>query len=450
MGRFHRLAPFALSLAPLLASSPALAHETPSAEAAEAAFLAHLEHVSKPVTCFAPGTDPAYVEALTRAHGTGHDPLLQPGFEEFSRYRLSNRWTATATDGGGLAQGQRTTLTWSYIPDGTAIPPQLQGESSNPSSLFAWLNGIYGNFNAWHPLFVQVFERWSELTGITYVYQPTDDGATMFSAGGQLGVRGDIRVGAHLIDGNSNVLAYNFFPNTGDMVLDANDSFFNNTGSGSLRMRNVLAHEHGHGLGMDHVCPVNQSKLMEPFVSTLFDGPQHDDILAGQRGYGDLFEKDLNDVSATASPLGTLATPITLEPVSIDDNGDIDWYSFSVTGATNVTAQVTPIGFTYLEGPQNANGSCTAGTNFNSLVLHDLAVSLVGTNGSTVLASANSTGVGEAESVSWELPSAGTYYVRVNGSATDNVQLYQLVVTAGLFSDGFETGNTGAWSSVGP
>ena len=32
--------------------------------------------------------------------------------------------------------------------------------------------------------------------------------------------------------------------------------------------------EHGHGIGQAHVCPIGSMKLMEPFVSTIFDGMQ--------------------------------------------------------------------------------------------------------------------------------------------------------------------------------
>jgi len=120
-------------------------------------------------------------------------------------------------------------------------------------------------------------------------------------ASGVLGVRGDVRISGHFIDGNSGVLAYNFFPNFGDMVIDTGDNTYNNTASNSLILRNILAHEHGHGLGISHVCPVNQTKLMEPFLTTAFDGPQPDDILAGNRGYGD--DNEHNDTPGTATGL---------------------------------------------------------------------------------------------------------------------------------------------------
>ncbi|MCQ6458457.1 matrixin family metalloprotease, partial [Vibrio parahaemolyticus] len=89
-------------------------------------------------------------------------------------------------------------------------------------------------------------------------------------------VRGDVRIGGHTIDGSSGTLAYNFFPNTSDMVIDTADSFYSVTTDNSLRLRNVIMHEAGHGLGISHVESNNGSFLMEPFINLGFDGPQFD------------------------------------------------------------------------------------------------------------------------------------------------------------------------------
>lgn len=245
-----------------------------------------------PAMCFAPDTDPEYAYAINQ--------LIE--FPLTIRFQQTNRWTRTATDGTGLTQGTPTTITYSFVPDGTTVP-DLIGVSGS-SSLISWLNGLYGNQATWQALFEQVFDRWSELIGTTYVYEPNDDGANLNNGLGILGVRGDVRIAAISIDGGGGVLAYNNFPNDGDMVLDANDSFYNNLSSNSLRLRNIIAHEHGHGLGMLHVCPAVGTKLMEPFISTAYNGPQLDDILNGHRHYGDPMEP-MTDNPATAPDLGT-------------------------------------------------------------------------------------------------------------------------------------------------
>ena len=281
-----------------------------------------------PVTfCLAPG---ASDELMTTV-----GPL--PEIFSDNRYQASTRWSATATNGGGLVQGDPTVITWSLVPDGTIINAAIpgQGEVTGPSNLFAWLNTLYpGGQAEWLPLFEDIFDRWAELSGITYVFEPNDDGGSMpipnvsSGAPGLVGVRGDVRISAHRIDANGsgglNVLAYNYFPNTGDMVLDSEDSFFNNQAGNSLGFRNVLAHEHGHGLGFSHVCPVEQTKLMEPIASLAFDGPQHDDILAINRNYGDPLEH--NDTTGTATDLGALSAGTTMiDTVSMDGTSDQDF-----------------------------------------------------------------------------------------------------------------------------
>ena len=162
----------------------------------------------------------------------------------------NDHWSTTATgEGGQQVQGQPVTLRWSFVPDGTIIPGgEISGEPTNdPSNLRAWLAGIYGGSaggpaasQPWFPIFQAVFDNIAAETGLRYVYEPNDDGATLSSAAsgtGVAGVRGDVRISGHALDGNSNVLAYNYFPDYGDMVIDTTDNFFNDTSSDSLRLR---------------------------------------------------------------------------------------------------------------------------------------------------------------------------------------------------------------------
>ncbi|MHC4697243.1 MAG: matrixin family metalloprotease [Planctomycetota bacterium] len=378
-----------------------------------------------PAICFAPGTPPEVVEAAYGALEDAQGGL--PGVDRFE-FQDGNRWSETAVSGGGLAQGDPTVLTWSYLPDGTFIDG-LIGEPPGNSNLRSWLNGIYGDFGTWHALFVQVFDRWAELTGVTYIYEPNDDGASFPGPRGVLGVRGDVRIGGHFIDDDLGILAYNFFPEGGDMVLDSADSFYNNTGNNSHRLRNVLAHEHGHGLGISHVCPVDFTKLMEPFVSTLFDGPQHDDTLAANRGYGDRFEH--NDTSSTATDLGAVnvGSTITVQDVSVDDDSDVNWYGVTLPAGAQITLTVTPVGSTYPSGPQHPIfGVCSADTPFNSLAQSDLGVQVLAPDAATIRASVDLNPAGFAETITNLdlVDGAGTYFLRVFGGTANAAQLYYL------------------------
>ncbi|MEM7348780.1 MAG: matrixin family metalloprotease [Chloroflexota bacterium] len=347
-------------------------------------------------------------------------------------YELASHWSpaSTATGDGSAAQGESLTLTWSIIPDGTAMPAQGGEDTTCNSSLIADLNTVYGVGN-WQAEIENVFNDWSSKTGNNYVRELNDDGAAWPTSIGVLGTRGDIRIGGCTIDGNSGILGYNFFPNNGDMKIDSKDSFYTASNL-TTSFHNIISHEHGHGAGIEHVCPVNQTKLMEPFLTTAFKGLQHDDIRAIQRHYGDFNELIGvgNDAAAQATLLGTPPDNVTttMSQVSIDDNSDTDWYSFMASHSVKkVTLSVTPVGSTYLSGPQFNNGSCSAGSSINTLAIHNLTVELIDSDQTTVIATGNSNGTGLAETLTEvALGAAGTKYIRVTGDSTNDLQLYDL------------------------
>lgn len=386
--------------------------------------------------CFAPGTSNDLVQSFeTAVFGLN---------AAIPRYQANSRWSSTATNGGGLTQGTPTTLRYSFVPDGTTVPDGV-GEGAGVSNLFQFLDGIYGNTATWQALYAGVFARWSQLSGLTYVFEPNDDGASLFGNAGVIGVRGDLRMAGKPIDGNSGVLAYNFFPNGGDMVIDTNDTFYSNLSNNSIRLRNVLSHEHGHGMGQSHVCPIQQTKLMEPFFSAAFDGPRHDDIRLAQRHYGDPSEPD--NTRATANLIGPLtpgpatvlgAVPAPAVPngsvLSIDGDGEEDYFRISVDAPRGLTVIATPIGSSYDSSAQACSGqtaSCCSGNIINSAAMANLAIEFQDANGAS-LGTVDAQPAGTAESGIAILPAAGDYYVRVFeiGPAPES-QLYFLSLQVG-------------------
>lgn len=379
--------------------------------------------------CFSPGTP----DDVMRYYNQLTQP--QPAGDVGIYFVTTSRWSGST--------GSPRVLTWSFIPDGVIVDGETNELFSRMDSLFASAGGRA----KWIAQFEACFDRWALLTGtsytrITYNGNDWDDGTAFGTAGGA--TRGDIRIAMITQDGAFNVLAYNYYPSTGgDMVLDRAENWASSSG-GYLFLRNVLMHEHGHGLGLRHSCPTNQTKLMEPFLNTGFDGPQHDDIRGGQRLYGDDFED--NNSAGAARYLGVLGpgVPLSLGDVpgaavadgsllSIDANGEADWFRFTVTGTRALTCVLNPVGLTYDASTQNdSDGSCNSGTIIDSLAIANLNVQILSSNGSTVLATGASTTAGEPEVLTdVTLPTAGDYYVRVYESgAPSSSQLYRLSLLA--------------------
>jgi len=226
------------------------------------------------------------------------------------------------------------------------------------------------------------------------------------------------------------------------MVIDADDFVgnFNSSASSYRFMRNTIAHEHGHGTGYIHTVPCNNTKLMEPSLSTSFDMLEIDDIRGAQRNYGDRFAG--NNLASNAKDFGDLTSPAVHSVIekSLSTNGsagfnnsDEDWFRFTIDSAQNVVISVDPTGGSYVNGQQDSG--CSGDT---STIVADqagnLAVELRNAAGTTVLMSSNAGAAGVTETINAAGLAAGEYTVRVNDAGPNNnqtVQLYDLTIRVG-------------------
>lgn len=407
----------ALTASPFLLSS----HEAESqSESAVSDSALHGESLS---CCadFVPGTDPRFVQAITKAlhekYGGGGD------------FTPIARWPG--------ANGDPIELTWSFVPDGTPL---------SGSTLFAKMDGNYsgsGGRAAWIAFFTDAFARWDELTGIKFtrvvVENEADDGAP-WGQPGQPGLRGDIRIRATNLN-NTSLLAFAQLPNmigAGDITFNA-DAWVNwqstpwmtPAGTGFER---TTCHEIGHAIGLDHVFPstsVIDTKLMtdvgQPVGESSY-GPQHDDLRGGQEFYGDFAEP--NDSVATAWPFAlptqtlpaptafigrasvhprgwfTVGTDTTgMGTLSIDSPSDVDVFELSVTQKTATQISLVEVGLMYQAGPTPGQLSW-----INSEFIYDLQLELLDRTGA-VIATATPAG----DSINAALRVVGEpYYVRVS------------------------------------
>lgn len=352
----------------------------------------------------------------------------------------SVRWTTTATDGPGIALGQPITLTWSIVQEGVNVDG-----SGTPSDLKAKFDAAFGSRAAWKDLLQEVFDQWEAKTGITYVHVP-DDGATFPGSDGVLGQRGDIRIGGTDIDGSGDgIIAFNYFPASGgDMVIDTanTDDTFSIADDNFRLVKNTVSHEHGHGLGFGHVCPLDGTKIMEPRLADDFDHSGHDDIANANRKYADAYESNgRNDSFATAIDLGVGITQ-TLgdgsDPLrqiaGLDSVFDEDFYALNLAAGDSISFVMRPQGTTFSFADDN--GQLCDGVETSALasgLVMDMSIQFLDVDGISVLAQAVTSGVGANEFIpKTVVPVSGTYFVRVFtsdqqlASDDDQVQLYAL------------------------
>lgn len=400
---------------------------------------APLSNTGPVAACYAPDTDPNVI-ANTEAY---------LGRVWGSRFYAGGSWNS-----GGVINTP-VNVTWSLVPDGVSIGSGV-GEAVANSDLFARMDAQFASLGGratWIAKITSAFNRWQALTGVNYTrvtngVNDWDDGAAWGSDASA--TRGMVRISMKNIDGANGILAYNQFPGGGgggDMVLDRsegwNDSFVD-----YRWLRNIVGHEHGHGLGLNHVCPITNSKLMEPFASNSFDGPQQDDIRGVQYLYGDIYEP--NASSAAATVLGALNNGSTITvgnvplpntsnaaTVSIANTLDSDWYEFSLASNRVVTVTATPIGSNYDDSPQNGSlsGNCSNNNFTNALALGNLSLQLWSEAGPTQLVSTNTAAAGSAEVISQYLLSPpGNYQIKVNCTtlAAGESQLYKLTIVSDL------------------
>jgi len=330
-------------------------------------------------------------------------------------FQLAGRWPG--------AQGDATTLTWSILPDGTPIAG-FNGEPSSPSNLVSQFRAFYGEANdpgdtdytdeAWFGQMKSSFDRWSSVSGLTLTYQANDDGASFIGSAGSA-TRGDMRIGGHAIDGSGGVLAYNFLPASGgDGVIDtAGDSYLNQIND-SRKLRNVVTHEVGHGLGLLHTTGIadNLMNATTP-VNPTFDGPQLDDILGIQRLYG-----DANEIVIGADAVDQAVGRYETDFVSIDGIGDTDVFMFTIGADGMFSALLDPL------GPTQRFGSSGDSTLYDYSAFNDLSLELLDAGGG-LLASIDAGIEGVSEALSDIALLAGDYFIRIGGGS-DAAQFYGL------------------------
>ncbi len=177
---------------------------------------------------------------------------------------------------GSPVFGTGATVTWSYMASGVDCSADGGGVCSSFASFMPV--GFEAAVNA-------AFAAWASVADLTFMQ--IADGGEAFNAPG---TSGDIRLGGHTFDGPSGTLAHGYYPPVngdtaaGDIHFDTAESWKLGWGGPGFNIYQVLSHELGHALGLDHTAVPNS--LMNPFYTEAFMGPQADDIAGMQYIYG--------------------------------------------------------------------------------------------------------------------------------------------------------------------
>ena len=201
---------------------------------------------------------------------------------------------------GSPVIGTGATITWSLMATG------VDSSADGGGTITA-----FGDFlpSGYLTVVQSAFAAWASVANLTFI-QVADDGAAVNAAT----TSGDIRLGGHAFDGPSGTLAHGYYPPNngasiaGDVHLDTAETWKIGFGGPGVDLFQVLTHELGHALGLDHSAVPNS--LMNPFYSEAFVGPQADDIAGMQFLYGAVVGSEVPEpgtYALIATGLGLLA-----------------------------------------------------------------------------------------------------------------------------------------------
>ncbi|MBX2847258.1 MAG: matrixin family metalloprotease [Acidiferrobacterales bacterium] len=231
--------------------------------------------------------------------GTKHEHIDEGGmwlsgppsaapFESEPFFTFGTKWGAGTPfrNAGQDVAGPGTTggvVTYSFIGNGVSHNIEI-GFASQPPGNNTAIQSLPGFQSCVEREIVSAFDVWSAVADITF--EPAVDNGRPSNA---RGATGDIRIGAHAIDGEFGVLAHAFFPPpngasiAGDIHFDRNETW--TCDASGIDIGIVMIHELGHAIGLRH--EEGRSAIMNPFYNPNVPTILRDDINGAIAIYGE-------------------------------------------------------------------------------------------------------------------------------------------------------------------
>jgi len=302
-------------------------------------------------------------------------------------------------------------ITISFMPDGTNLGG---GVSSNLISTFNSKSSLAGN---WENVILQAAQTWAQQTNINFAVVG-DDGAPEGSGVDEQGNSGfgDIRIGGYNFGSSTLALTYqpppaNNFSIAGNMTFNTGQSF--NVGS-TYDLYTVAMHEFGHALGL------NESSVSNAVEYGTYTGQKNglasDDIAGIRSIYSANGPRTPDAYNSNGSSNVTLTTAATI-------NCLINTSSLSALVPNLDITTAGQLEFFSVTAPSGTGSTLELDVQSQGLSLLAPKVTVYGSNGSTVLASANGAGhYGTTLTVSVSSVATGeSFVVLVQGA--DNTQM---------------------------
>ena len=182
--------------------------------------------------------------------------LAEPGSSDPQHVLVSTKWGPDSPFTGGVdAIGPGSPggeITYSFMGNGVSMA--AESASANPTADPNTAIGSLGTLDiCFYEEISDSFGAWSAVADITFT--PVTDNGAAFNAGG---ATGEIRIGAHAIDGAFGVSAHAYFPPpngvtlAGDLHFDEADLWACDPVLGAIDIGIVALHEIGHAIGLGH------------------------------------------------------------------------------------------------------------------------------------------------------------------------------------------------------